>query len=293
MIYLIVNPVAGRGRALASVPQVEAFLRARRLPFRTLHTLEPGHATRLVCNLPEDARVLSLGGDGTLHEVAVACTGTQRTLGVLPGGSGDDFAFALGLDRHALIPALEVAVSQRVRCVDTARVNGAPFFNALGIGFDAEVAHNFHSAPAVLRERSAYLYAVVQTLRHLETPEVQITVDDRPFYRGPALLTAVLNGPRPGGSFLFAPGARVDDGQLNLIVGTSLGRLGILGLVPKVMGGRHLGHPKILSAHGRTFRLRWAQPRRAHLEGQLLPATQTFEVSIQARSLNVASPNPD
>ena len=96
MYYLIFNPNAGRGRSLGLLQQTQRFFDDNQLPLTVLTTTHPKHATELVCNLPLEALVLSLGGDGTLHEVVNACIHTQRTVGILPAGSGDDFAFALG-----------------------------------------------------------------------------------------------------------------------------------------------------------------------------------------------------
>ena len=152
MHYLIVNPVAGQGRALAKLSAVEQFFAEARLPLTTLHTQHPTHATELVRALPEDARVLSLGGDGTLHEIAAACVHTRRVVGIVPGGSGDDLAYALGIPRDDLTTALNIVKAGHVGKVDTGCVNGETFINAFGVGFDADVAYRVRHAPGFLRE---------------------------------------------------------------------------------------------------------------------------------------------
>ncbi len=290
MFHLIVNPIAGRGRAKRAITQVQEHFATHQLPLTVHLTQQQGHATQLAASLAPDAKILALGGDGTLHEVAAACIGTERTVGVLPGGSGDDFAFALGIDRRNLKQALKVITDGRVRIVDTALVNGAPFINSLGTGFDAEVGHTMLRAPRIFKERSAYLYAVIRTLSTLENIPVEVMVDNKLFYSGPALLVSVQNGPRTGGSFLFCPDAKLDDGLLDLVVAARLGRRGTLGILPKVMKGKHLGHPQVFITTGKQFCIRWQKPRVGHMEGEFLAAEPSFEITVQPKSLRVFAP---
>ena len=287
MYHLIVNPTAGRGRALAGLPHVEEAFEARGEPLTVHTTHAPGHATSLVASLPENATVLSLGGDGTLHEVARACVNSERTVGVLPAGSGDDFAFALGIGRRTLDEALAVIFAGHVKRVDTGTVNGRPFVNTLGVGFDAEVAQTVRRAPPLLRERAAYVWAVLQTLKRLETPHVTATVDGHVFYHGPALLASVQNGPRTGGSFLFAPHARVDDGRLELVVAGAIGRRAVPNLLARVIRGKHLNHPEVRLVSGKHIELAWERPQAAHMEGELLEAEKHFDIKVCPASLRV------
>ena len=292
MLHLIVNPVAGRGRSLRRLRRVKEALERRGVPYRVHPTRAPGHAAQIAASLPQDAALLVLGGDGTLHEVASACVHTQRTVGVVPGGSGDDFAVALGIERHSLEDALTHALSERVTQVDTATVNGAPFINSLGTGFDAEVAHTFRRAPKILRERAAYLYAVAVTLRSLRRKHVEVTVDGASFYRGPALLTSIQNGPRTGGSFVFAPSASLTDGALNVVVAGRIGARDVLHLLPKVLRGERLNHPEVHEALGKRVTVCWEEGTLAHMEGQLLGAQERFEVEVAPRSFRVLCKGP-
>ncbi len=290
MHYLVINPAAGRGRAAALLPEVERFFASEGLPITVLRTRRPKHATALVAALPQEARVLALGGDGTLHEVAAACVHTKRTVGVLPAGSGDDFAFALGIPRHELESALKTVRQGRVRQVDTGLVNGEVFLNAFGVGFDADVAYGVRHAPKLLRERIAYLYTILATLSRLRSLAVQVTVDGQLVFQGPSLLVSVQNGPRTGGSFLFAPQAKPDDGLLDIVVAGRFGRLGTLGILPRVMKGTHVGHAKISLFQGRSLHIHWETPRPGHMEGELLEPSRDFHIELRPRSLRVFAP---
>ncbi len=287
MYEIIFNPTAGRGRAARALERVRHFFEAQTLPYRVWPTEAPQHATRLVNALAEDASVLALGGDGTVHEVAAGCIGTERTLGVVPVGSGDDFAFALGLDRRDLEGALRTVTSGGVRVIDTGLVNGEPFVNAIGTGFDAEVAARVRTVPRLHKGLSAYLYAVIATLRTLSLAEVSVVVDDEEVFSGRSLLVSTQNGPRNGGGFLFAPTARLDDGSFEVMVAGAVGRLGTLTLVPRTIRGTHLSHPKVWSFRGRRVRVRWSSPKPAHLEGELVAPTLLYQIEHLSRSLRV------
>lgn len=291
MHYLVVNPVAGRGRALALLESVHHFFESEGLPLSTFFTKRPTHATDLVRALPKDAVVLSLGGDGTLHEIAAACLYTERTVGILPAGSGDDFAHALRIPRNDLAAALRLVRDGHWRRFDTGRVNGETFVNAFGVGFDADVAYGVRQAPTLLRERGAYLYTVLATLRRLQNVLVTVTVDGAAMFRGPALLVAVQNGERTGGSFRFAPHAEPDDGLLEVIVAAHFGRVGTLRILPRVLAGTHLGHPQVFTYRGRDIVLEWAAARPGHMEGELLEPSLTFHVQVQPQSLRVFAPD--
>ena len=245
MYHLVVNPAAGRGRARSSVETVQVFFETKGWPLSTFFTEQPEQATLYVESLPDDATILVLGGDGTLHEVAAACVHTKRILGILPAGSGDDFAYALGIPRDDLRVALNSVECGATRRVDTGTVNSHTFINAFGVGFDADVAYGIKQAPSFLKDKAAYYYTILATLHRLESSPVTVCIDGVSVFRGPALLVATQNGPRTGGSFLFAPEAKLDDGLLDIIIAGPFGRLETLKLLPNVVKGKHLSHPNI------------------------------------------------
>ena len=290
MLHLVHNPVAGRGRARDAARAVRDALAARGIDSRIWTTERPGHATELTLSLPEDATVVAIGGDGTVHEVAKGCIGNGRLLGVVPTGSGDDFAHGLGLRRGRIEPAVDVLAAGHVRTVDTGVCNEEPFVNAVGVGFDAEVGHRVAEAPRPLAGLGAYLWSVAVCLRDLRPVRARIEADGRVVHEGPALLASCLNGPRTGGSFRFAPAARMDDGRLDVLIGGSIGRLGTLGLLPRVMLGRHLTHPHVRHLQAQRVVMRWEAPRAWHTEGETFAPRERFEIEIRPASMRVLAP---
>ncbi len=289
MLNLIFNPIAGRGRAAAALAQARTYLDAQGVAYRVLTTEGPGHATELAASTPEEAVVVAVGGDGTTHEVAKACINAPRTLGLLPVGSGDDFAFALGIQRGDLAGALDRLLHGDTRRVDTGTVNGEPFINAAGVGFDADVARRVVDAPRPLRGLAAYLWGVMAALGALDPAPVEVSVDGQTVYRGRSLLVSTQLGPRTGGSFLFAPAASLDDGTFDVLVAGDLGRAGTLALLPKVMRGAHLGHPKVHAFRGQRVRLSWERAQPGHVDGERLTPATSFDLTLNPTSLRVLS----
>jgi diacylglycerol kinase (ATP) len=294
VLHLIVNPTAGGGRALARLDGIVAALEAGGAGV-VVHTTTGASAARaLVATLPEHATAVAVGGDGTVHAVMRACLEHDRRLGVLPFGSGDDFAHALGIGRTHLDGAVRALLDGFERRVDVGTVNGEPFVNAFGTGFDADVARRILAAPPALGGLARYLYGVMSALRDFRLADVvlDMTTPDGGSARfaGPALLVAVQNGPRTGGSFRFAPGARLDDGVLDVVVAGDFGRLGTLAILPRVMRGRHLDHPRVHRFAATSVDVCWSTPVAGHAEGEAVPAARDFRVRLLPAALRVVAP---
>lgn len=294
MLHLIVNPTAGRGRALAHLDTVVTALERGGARVERHTTASPTEVDALVAALAPDDTAVAVGGDGTVHGVARACLAHDRRLGVLPFGSGDDFAHALGLrrDRHA--QALQALLHGVERRIDVGTVDGVPFVNGFGTGFDADVARRVHDAPPLYRGLGRYLYGVATAMRDFRLADLDLglTAPDGSTTRwhGPALLVAVQNGPRTGGSFRFAPGASHDDGVLDVVVAGAFGRAGTLAILPRVMRGRHLGHAKVHRFAAVAATVRWSTPVAAHAEGELLRPATAYDVGLRPRALRVLAP---
>jgi diacylglycerol kinase family enzyme len=294
VLHLLLNPIAGRGRALSLLAGVEAALNARREPWVLLRSEYPGHARTLALQVPEGGTLLLMGGDGSVHEVLPACVAGNLRLAILPCGSGDDFAFALGLPRHDPLAALALLGSIGERRVDLGEVNGELFANAFGSGFDAEVARRVLAAPPLFKGLARYLYGIAVGLRDFRLGPLQLDLEhpdgSHSQHRGPSLLVSAQNGPRGGGSFLFAPGARVDDGVLDVVVAGAFGRIGTLAILNKVAKGAHEGHPQVRRYAATSLSLRWATPTPAHAEGELLATAREYRVRVLPGALRVAAP---
>jgi diacylglycerol kinase (ATP) len=294
VMHLIVNPTAGRGRGLPRVDGCVAALRAAGHEVTVHVTQAPEHATAIAQALPAGSTVVAVGGDGTVHELLGACLARDLRLGLLPAGSGDDFAHAIGLDRLDPHAAVSTILAGRERRCDVGTVNQEPFINAFGAGFDAEAARRTLEAPRAFRGLARYVFGILSAMRDFRLARARLELHEatghRVAFEGPALLVAVQNGPRTGGSFLFAPGARVDDGAFDVLIAGEFGRLGTMGILPRVMRGTHLGHPRVHRFAARGLSLTWSRPMPSHAEGNLLPPADRFEVGMRPGALRVIAP---
>ena len=251
-------------------------------------TEKPGHAGSIVRGLPEEVSVVAVGGDGTVHEVAAACAGTGRTMGVLPAGSGNDYVKALGVGT-GLRRALEVLVGGKVRVVDTAEVNGVPFNNGLGIGFDADVAAGVARAPAYLGGTGRYLWSVGRLLKDFRCHEARLLIDGE-VVEAKTILVAVALGTTYGSMFRLAPGAVLDDGLFDVIWSEEVSRAEVLRLIPAALRGTLSKRRKVHTARAREVEIELSEDVPAHVDGEMLARTRHFKARVLPGTLRIMTP---
>jgi YegS/Rv2252/BmrU family lipid kinase len=239
--HLVINPCAGKGACGRLAPVVaEEF--ARLGAEVQLHTPATAEETlELIRHLSASGveHIAVAGGDGTIFAAVngIMAAGGHTALGIVPAGTGNDFVKMLDLD-HDWRGACARIVRGEIRRVDVGRCNEFYFANGVGIGLDAQVAMEAN-AIRWLRGDAVYVAALLRTLlfRH-STPRVHIRHDHGELEHT-ITMVAAANGRCYGGTFNVAPHARLDDGQLQLLVADGRSRTAILGLVPAVMRGRH------------------------------------------------------
>lgn len=290
MAHLVFNPAAGRGRADARRKGIGAYLAGRGIEPVWHVTEGPGHAESIVRGLPAGEHAVAVGGDGTVHEVAAACADTGRVMGVLPIGSGNDYVKALGIGTR-LERALEVVAGGKVRYVDTGEVNGIPFNNGLGIGFDAEVAAGVAEAPKVLGGFGGYLWSVGRLLLGMKCHRASIRLGEGgEAFETKTILAAAALGTTYGARFKLAPEASLGDGAFDVVWSEELDRAEVLRLVPAVLRGTHLSHPKVHFARTQEIEVSLAEPVPAHVDGEMLPPTREFRARVLPGALGVLVP---
>jgi diacylglycerol kinase (ATP) len=287
---VVLNPAAGRGRARSEWPRVAAQLRAAGLAFDVAETQAPGEGMRDAERAARDYdAVIAAGGDGTVHEVVTGLmrAGGGAALGVLPLGSGDDFAKMLSPD-----DAIERLARGTVRLMDVGcmRSDGTArwFANGMDIGFGAHAARNLRRVPAFLTGLGAYIGALAITLLRYPWLEVRLQLDDEPPFTHATTMTAVMNGCAFGGSFHVCPGARADDGLLDLLIAQRVGRLEILGLVPKIMRGTHVDDPRLRLARARRVLIESDDPLLVEADGEIVfEDAHRLEIEVLPGALGV------
>lgn len=286
--HLVLNPAAGRGGAEARRVRITRFFEERGIEPVWHVTEGPGHAGRVVRDLPDGSLAVAVGGDGTVHEVAAACVGRDRVLGVLPAGSGNDYVKALGVGTD-LDRALELLVEGGVRSVDAGEVNGVLFNNGLGIGFDAEVAAGVEVAPAYLGGPGRYVWSVARLLLGFRCHEAVLRVDGKVIEAETILVAAAL-GTTYGAMFRLAPAAKLDDGLFDVIWSEKVNRGEVLRLVPAALRGTLLERPKVHMARAREVEVELAEEVPAHVDGEMLDPTRVFRARVLPGALRVVAP---
>ena len=288
---IIVNPNADRGSAWRMVsnlrPLVEEFGGAE-----WSGSVYPTHATLLARQAAEAGSqlVIAAGGDGTVHEVINGLMQVPREtrprLGIIPLGSGNDFAHTIGIHTNPA-EALKQIYTGRPTPIDlglfdTGDGRGEYFDNTFGLGFDATVTVRTQRLTR-LKGFMMYLVAVLQTiaLNH-EAPMMHI-VTDTESWNEETIMLAICNGPREGGGFLVAPGSAISDGVLNYAAVTHVSRLMMLRLIPEVMKGTHGRFRQVKLGQLHKLDVRADKPVTIHADGEVIAGfgTRVQHVTVE------------
>lgn len=296
-IKVILNPQAGRGYAASISTAISRQLAQLGADFDLVHTRHPGDAIALARDAAEEGfdRVVSVGGDGTTHEVInglLSVNGASRSaLGCIPAGSGNDFAIMNGAPTQ-IEQACRLVATGESHPIDLGRVIVDDaltryFDNAVGVGFDGLVTIEARRHKR-LRGMALYLPVVLKTIfLTMRPPRVSLTIDDE-VREVTALMIVACNGPREGGGFLIAPQARFDDGLLDILVAETLPKLGMLALVPRFLKGTHLSHEKVNLHQGRRVVITSEDPLYFHVDGEILTdVAHRIEVEIIPRCIEM------
>jgi YegS/Rv2252/BmrU family lipid kinase len=230
--FVILNPIAGKGKAKKLAPVIERFLKSRGENFEIVLTDRVGHALELAASRPLDdnTAVVAAGGDGTCNEVVngllrrEAKSAQPPLLGILPIGRGNDFASSTHISPR-IDEALQTLVERRHGPLDAGFVKGGYypegryFVNGVGIGFDTMVGLE---AAKMKRVQSGLAYvfgAIKMAVSFPPSPTLEVrwsSGGEEKTLTGALIIASIMNGRRMGGSFYMGPDAILDDGALDL-----------------------------------------------------------------------------
>ena len=267
-VGVIMNPVAGGGRLKRHWPEIGAALKAAFGDFDLRETQAAGDGSTLAMDLAANGcgLVIAAGGDGTLSEVAdglikAAVEGSNAALGMLPCGTGTDFARGIGLEGDVAATIDRMAASKG-RTVDAGRVSyvddhGAlasrHFINVASLGISGAVARavNADARKGRVSAKALFYWHTVAEFIRYRFQEVRITVDDGEPIEARVGLVAAANGKFCGGGMMLAPDAVLDDGLFDIVILRAAGKLGLIRDIRLLYGGLHRNHPAITILRGR------------------------------------------
>jgi len=275
-VFFVINPVAGRGRAKGVWSKIQKKIDIK---YDYCFTSRAGEATYLAQKAWEQGfnTIVSVGGDGTIREIVKSLAGKEVKLGIIPAGTGNDFARTVGIPED-IEKSLDLIKRGNTRKVDVISCNGEILINAAGAGLDAFVADCVNNEVKFLKGSAAYIFAVIKTLLRFKPQEVEIILDGKVLKKRVWLVT-VSNGRYYGGGMMICPTAQPDDGYLDVSIVNEVGKLEILRFLPKVFTGRHTTHRSYETIRGKKVTIKSRSPILVHTDGDIIGVTpKTFEV---------------
>jgi len=297
-VKLILNPMADMGRAWKTANDLRPIAQEFKGELTWSGTVYPTHAVELAKQAAEEGydMVIAMGGDGTAHEVMnglMQVPAERRpVMAVVPIGSGNDFAYSIGMTQkssHALAHALN---SDNIRPVDIGLMTDEHgrqeyFDNTLGIGFDAVVTIRSHKLP-IVKGFLMYLTAVIQTIILNHNPMHMKIETEAETWEDKLLMLTLCNGPREGGGFMLAPEAKNNDGKMETVAVTKVSRATMFRLVPEFMKGTHMRFKQVRMGEFKKLTLTSDLPLYIHADGEVFTSfgsnlkKVSFEILPQA-----------
>jgi diacylglycerol kinase (ATP) len=296
-VTVFVNFAAGGGRARGYLPHIRMLFDAAGVPAEFVVTQsEQELESRAQEAIAQNRQVLLImGGDGTFQALVNAAVGADVVLGVLPVGGGNDFSTAIGMPDDPVAAAKALLQGEK-RAVDLVRARTADgrarlYVGGGGVGLDAEAARYASGAYRHLRGRMRYIAAALLALASYEAVEVKLEFPGSEIgaLRSKALLAGVLNTPTYGAGLRLAPQAVIDDGMLDVVLLEDLSFMGVMKLLPRLMGSGELRTSRVKRWRAQQVRMSTARPCLFHGDGEILGPTPV-EIEVIPKAVRVLAP---
>ena len=277
---VVLNPSSGRERGAEHVELLTTKLKHRYDDVTIVVTSGDGDAERAATIAVADGcdALFVAGGDGTLNEAMnglVTAGGlAEMVVGIVPFGTGNDFAAALGIPLETE-PALEILLEGRERAVDLGEVNGRVFVNTSGGGFIADVSAAVTPQLKTIAGRLAYLIGGAQVLFEFEPVGASVTLSPGPVQVSRSLYAfAVCNSRLIAGGRLIAPNALIDDGMLDVCLIEAMSAIEFVALARKVADGEHVKDPRVLYYQAQSVRVELDRAVHVNTDGEVFEDTR-------------------
>lgn len=231
--------------------------------------------------------VIALGGDGTINEVAAALYNSNVKLGIIPKGSGNGMARALGIPVDDDAKAVEIVRRGTTHAIDTAFANGHPFFCTFGVGFDANVTQRYSEIPS--RGLFSYLKSAIDEYIHFTPKKYKITAGGATFSRKAMLITCA-NIDQYGSNAFIAPGASPDDGLLDLVIVSPIPLLKVAQLVIQLFTKKIDQNAQVESLRCANITIEQETKGVVQVDGESLEMDKIIKIKVIPQSLQVYVP---
>lgn len=297
-ILLIANPASqnGNGVHLAEEAMETLFRLMTQASIDVILTTHPHHATELAADSARYDTIIALGGDGLVHETVggiMQLDPEQRPqLGVIPTGSGNDFARSLGMPK-GVKRACNALARANSKPIDVGRVNGCFFAETLSFGLDAAIALDTVERRKRTGQKGTLLYgtsAAHQLKESFTAYEYTLRLDEGEPHQGRSITFAVQNGPYYGGGFEICPAARLDDGLLNICIShPPISRAKAAFAFVRAKTGKHTGMKELSFHQAKRLTVDFEEHPPSQIDGEEIEGTH-FEVSIEHAAIRALFP---
>jgi YegS/Rv2252/BmrU family lipid kinase len=270
MLLILYNSNSGNGKGESIAQVVSESLDAKGISYHSYKDHEWPEITEFY-----DA-VWLIGGDGTLNYYLNKYPNAKLSIGLYPGGTGNDFYSNLQ-SHNNIVQLVDQYLDTTTRTIDVGMCNSQRFINTIGIGFDGEVLKDMSLARWV-GGHLGYLLVVIKHLFFFKELTFRYNRNDQ-FITERLLLFFVSNAPTTGGGFIISPKAKIDDGTLQIVIAKPTPILKRLFLLPKVERGNHLSHPLVNNWTAKSIHIIMDKPTFYQIDGELKSSIE-FDIKL-------------
>jgi len=288
-ILFIINPISGATSKAALPKLIETRLNTKWFQPEITFTDYAGQGKEIALNAVKAGitKIIAVGGDGTINEIAQTLIGTTGVLGIVPAGSGN------GLARHLGIPmdsekAIELLNNHREICIDCATINDKYFFCTAGLGFDAHIGDVF--ARKTHRGLKGYITSTIKEFIAYPPEKYQLVIDGKTIERTAFLIT-FANAAQYGNNAFISPEASIQDGLLDVCILKPFGAINSLGIALKLFTKKINSSKYMEIIRCESLTVRRSTPGVAHADGEPMQMGEVLNVKIIKDCLKVIVSN--
>ena len=287
-IVFIVNPKAGTNLQKHFRQSIDKHLNHKKFEYGIWLTEQEGHAAELAQKAVEEGYeiVVAVGGDGSINEVASALVGSEVILGIIPAGSGNGLAMHLGYGRD-IAGAIKKLNTAEVQTIDCGAMNGRPFINIAGVGFDGLVSNLMKGSH--WRGFLPYFLKSVEAGLSYTPRDCEIELDDQTLNLK-CFAISIANGPMYGYNFQIAPDARLDDGLFEVVILKDAPFWQYFAAVPSMLNSKIYEADFVEHYAARRVRISAEGKNHVHLDGEGMEIEGNLHFELKPSALKILVP---
>lgn len=283
----VINPISGLGKQKNLPELIDRYLDKSRFDYELCITEYAGHAKHIAMEARKEYDLLvAVGGDGTINEVGSCLLQQKTALGVIPLGSGNGLGRHLHISTNPVRALMQLNISQEIP-FDAGLLNGKPFFNVSGTGFDAQISKKF--ADQVKRGYMTYARCVLEEI-HLYTPKkygVSINGKD---IEDDFFLIAFANTAQYGNNAFIAPQAQTNDGLLDVVLVKSFPIIHFPAFAVLGLSGNLYRSPYVQTLQTQELTIQNLEKAPIHLDGEYEGQEDIIRLSVKKHGIRVMAP---